>query len=422
MVNEQIIDRITNLFNASKNVAALDVINKHLKDSPDRLFQLTLLVLKSKILRYTFHIDIERRNFITEKFIQEIRSLHNKELEAQALNEYIYTLWSSGNIESAYRLLKEETNLFEHVTNLETKSTYFNLLGVIISAKGDLDLANEYNEKCLKIRLKLNNALLKAQILNNMALTFAFKSQFTLAEQYCDQCLTILRTIDNPFTLANALDTYLEILFLSRKEETIKPLISELENIYTSNPGKIDIEVIYLLNKALALKMINRLQSKLKAAEMLHEIIYSNKFDNVYLYIEKQRAIKHYCEILLLELQTLGNEEIFQEILDVVQKLENMAIVQNSNHVLIETLILKSKLALIEGKLDDVNDILQRALKLSIEDGITQLTSDVKLEINIFENELAKWKNLMETNASMYEKMEQSKIVEYIKQVQEKIL
>ena len=258
--------------------------------------------------------------------------------------------------------------------------------------------------------------------MNNLALTYAFKSQFTKAEQYCDQCLDILRPINNPFTLANALDTYLEVLFLAKKEEKIEPIVSELKYINESNPGNTDIEVIFLLNKALALKMKNRMQPKIKAAEILNEIIYSKKFDNVYLYIEKQRAIKHYCEILLLELQTLGNEETFQEIVDVVQKLENMAIIQNSNHVLIETLILKSKLALIEGNLDDVNNILQQALKLSIKDGITQLTIDVKQEIKIFEKELAKWKDLMDTNASMYEKMEQSKIVEYIKQVQEKIL
>ncbi|MHA1984357.1 MAG: hypothetical protein ACW967_08380 [Candidatus Hodarchaeales archaeon] len=248
----------------------------------------------------------------------------------------------------------------------------------------------------------------------------AYKRQFDLAEDYSKQSIEITSQFNNPFFLANWLDTLFEIYYFSNNEEKAKETVSELEKLSNSHPESNDLFFVYQLNQALVFKMNNRLRYKMKAEEILSHIIYGKKYNQVFLHMYKQRAIKHYCEILFLELQTLEDREILDEIIGAVAQLEEMARAQNSHSKIIETLILKSKLALIEGKLSDTQKILENALDLSKKKGIAQLTEEITREKETFESELTRWKDLVSSNASMYARMEKSKIIDYIKQVQEK--
>jgi len=88
---------------------------------------------------------------------------------------------------------------------------------------------------------------------------------------------------------------------------------------------------------------------------------------------------------------------------------------------IIKALILKAKLALIEGQFGTVTEIFEQALDIANTNQLAQLRVVIETEKRVFENEIYKWKDLVDSNATMYERIEQTKILDYIKKAQDSV-
>ncbi|MFX0170891.1 MAG: hypothetical protein ACFE9L_03125 [Candidatus Hodarchaeota archaeon] len=85
-----------------------------------------------------------------------------------------------------------------------------------------------------------------------------------------------------------------------------------------------------------------------------------------YLVDSKKSATLNLCELLLFELKSSSDEiteesEIFQEIKNLLDNLASSALQQHSIPLLVNTLILQAKFALVEGDLTEAMDLLNRA-------------------------------------------------------------
>ena len=95
---------------------------------------------------------------------------------------------------------------------------------------------------------------------------------------------------------------------------------------------------------------------------------------------------------------------------------------QNSSLVIAMALILKTKLSLVEGKVEEASNLLSTAKRIAEEKKLRYLLPKVKYEQETIQSELDKWEELFERKASIQERLQQARVETYIveaKRIQE---
>lgn len=165
-----------------------------------------------------------------------------------------------------------------------------------------------------------------------------------------------------------------------------------------------------LLANAMILKNSSRITEKVKAQEMLRQVV-EDDCVVFYLYLD---ALLSYLELLFVELGVFGEAEVLGEVEELIEKLYSKAREQRSFILLINSHLMRSKLYLILGELTQAQEEIQRARKIAIDKEIKHLIPAVEKEELELESQLIKWKEIIRSNAALSERVEQSQIKEYI--------
>jgi len=126
--------------------------------------------------------------------------------------------------------------------------------------------------------------------------------------------------------------------------------------------------------------------------------------------MEKRYPLKLITENLRRAEKLINEEGKLTEILEILDAL-----------AIVNALILKTKLALLEANIKDAVKLLTRAELIAREKGLILIHEKVKKEQNDLDKQLDEWKGLYERNASMYERLERSRINNYFKDAQKVI-
>jgi len=99
-----------------------------------------------------------------------------------------------------------------------------------------------------------------------------------------------------------------------------------------------------------------------------------------------------------------------------------MAQTQNSSLLIAMTLILKTKLSLVEGNVEEANNLLSVAKRITEEKKLHLLLPKVKYEQETIQSEFDKWEELIQRKATIQERLKQARVETYIveaKRIQE---
>jgi hypothetical protein len=163
--------------------------------------------------------------------------------------------------------------------------------------------------------------------------------------------------------------------------------------------------------KALMLKTKPRMRHNAKAQEIFKQLTTEDIVENELAII----IMINLCELLLDELKAYNEVEIFQETKDLVQTLQLLAKEQRLFPLFIDVSILRSKFALIEGDFTQATEILDQAEIMAQEKTLGLLEGKVIKEKALLEEQHETWQSLINHNASFLERLNQAKLVEYIK-------
>jgi predicted amidohydrolase len=108
----------------------------------------------------------------------------------------------------------------------------------------------------------------------------------------------------------------------------------------------------------------------------------------------------HLCDLLLLELKATRAEEVLDRVKELTQQLVTLAETQSSHHLLVETYLLQSKLALIDFEVNEARRLMADAKKLADEKGLERLRKIVQNEMDILQSEVKRWESLLEVKPS----------------------
>ncbi len=362
---------------------------------------------------------------------------------------FYYTL---GDMDKALKHWKQSLAIREEIGNLQDIAGSLNNIGLIYRTKGELDKALEYYQRGLTLFDKINNPFYIALALNNIGDAYRAKGELNKALEYLQRSLALKEELGNPQDIATTLDNigiiyrakgeldkaiecfqrslaleevignniwssytlfYLILLALDQQDQTrAQAYLNQLQQLHTRTPNK-QIYIRSQLAEALVLKQSRRMKDKVQAQVLLNHIVN----EEVIWFEWTALATINYCDLLLFEVKSFGDPEVWTEAKTLIQQFSNKAQDQQMFPMIVEALLLRAKFATIEGELQQALKYYDQAKLTATEKNLDLLTHKIAEERQTFEIEFDKWQELNQRNASLQERLKMAQIEDYIQDV-----
>ncbi len=268
-------------------------------------------------------------------------------------------------------------------------------LGSAYSLKGELDQALDFFQRSLTFYRELGTRHKTALTLMNIGRILRKKGSQTKALDYFQQSLTIFEDIGNESYTAIVLFELLWIALDSGESSLAEKHLKRMGEISERTEGH-GIKQRYRVAQALSLKASTRTRHKMKAVEILEQVVKEEVVDHSI----TVSAMIHLCDLLVSELKLTGEEELFSEIKSLTSRLLEIAEQQSSHSLLAETYLLQSKLALIELDMGRAKKLLEQAYAIAEGKGLQILAQAVAHERDSLDSQMQKWERIIEQKPS----------------------
>ena len=134
-----------------------------------------------------------------------------------------------------------------------------------------------------------------------------------------------------------------------------------------------DLKNTSALILALKQKKSTRIKDKAKAQEFLENILEEEIFPFWY----QELVLINLCDLLLDEYKLFNDHEVLVDLNKTLTKIQMKAEEQNSNKLIVEALIIQSKLAFVEGSMSNSEISLQKAKTIAVEKKLSILENKV---------------------------------------------
>ncbi len=256
--------------------------------------------------------------------------------------------WKKGDIDKALEQLLKLLDHFKHDATKYSTGMAFGVLGEIFYQKGDLEKASFYFMKGLEVRKNFGGYNLLA---NNFFELLQINLERGMKEK--------------------AINCFNEIKKL--KEDTDEIIVNQL----------------YTLSKALLLKSNTDERSKTEAKNLLlnlisEEMTYHKTIDRAYI---------HLFDIILEEIKTTSNLDLLPTLNNYINEFVVRATYQQSYLLLIEIIFLQSKILILELKVEESLELLEKSQQIAKEKGLTRLEILLSNEYDTLLDQLDTWDN-----------------------------
>jgi tetratricopeptide (TPR) repeat protein len=373
-----------------------------------------------------------------------------------------YLHFQRGELDLAFDFFQKSLRLFEELGQRGYIAHQLQSIGRIYSFKGDLDLALEFANKALikfkeagseigiawakfsisraynlkgeanlaldtinesiELFTELNNNLGIAQCLQQKGIIYKLLGDFNLAINYLEEGWELFQQSYRGGSLAPEGSFFLFHLILVvqglEELEKAKKYLYDLQEICQNSKSK-QVKLRVRFAEAIVFKMSKRIALKFQAQQILQAIVDEEIIEHNITIL----AMWNLCELLVLEITISEVEEdLFLEVTALSEKLHSIAQTQNSSLLTAMALILKTKLSLVEGNVEEANDLLSFAKRITEEKKLHILLPKVKYEQETIQSEFNKWEELIQRKATIQERLEQARVGNYIveaKRIQE---
>jgi tetratricopeptide (TPR) repeat protein len=355
-----------------------------------------------------------------------------------------------------FRFTNLAIKVAEKIRHMEGIASANHNLGVFHSKLGNLDLAIHHLNIDVEYCLKINNKIGMLSILNYLSEIYVQQGRFEKALETCYNALKKVEMLGldsfrSITPLLNLSDIYRVKLEYDKSISYAKEAHLIAKQKDTENWEKIEPNVIVHLieilidkgdltsakshleefekkfsddlknNHRLKLKCnyiyAKLLQNSLRLSEIGDAIkIYKTIIDSDRIDSKLQlNSMVNYTELLIRELKFTNNENIISEIIEKLNQLSTLAENNQIFPLIVDVSILKAFLSLVTNKISEAETFFEEALEFSEKYSLLSHIEKVKEIKSKFEDESHQWKRLLNSNPSLVEKVEKTKIEEYIK-------
>ncbi|MFX1284509.1 MAG: tetratricopeptide repeat protein [Promethearchaeota archaeon] len=316
-----------------------------------------------------------------------------------------------GELEIALEYFNKSLDIFQELDNKRGVVSTMIGMGLCANLKGEPMVAIRHHKKALAlaedIGENLNIGYTRFTLGRNFQMTGDRKNalkQFVLA-------LQLFRESKNNYQTAIVL-FQLIILTLEMKQiqvandylEELKELSGRMGHNVMKFRAKLGEAMIQKHNKdMLEIALSLRTVQELVTEEYLPQDL-------------KQLALLNACELLLIELKFIEKPESLQNLREYVSMLNEIARQQNSKFLLAHTLILQSKLSLLDLDIEQAFNLLDQAANITQEKGLKSLSNQVVNEQNSLKAEVDKWISITKNKSPLVDRIEQARIKTYLEE------
>jgi tetratricopeptide (TPR) repeat protein len=290
--------------------------------------------------------------------------------------------------------LKYDTKCSELEKHPDFTSTHTvptrNLITIHITwKKGDVDLALRKMLDLLVFIEKQKEPFTLAMAYGVFADIYYQKGDFELAASYYKKSLKIREEFDAYTILANNYFYLLEIYLLQGMNEKALEYFDKIKKMKVEI-NETWVNQLHSLSKALILKSSKDDEKRNQAKSILVDLV-STEFP---FHVTFDRAYLHLCDLILEEIKITGNTQSLEILLNYIKELTLKATYAQSNLLIIELYFLQSKILLLDLKVEEAFNVLEQALELAREKGITRLEILLSNEYDVLLEQLDKWEDL----------------------------
>ncbi len=320
-----------------------------------------------------------------------------------------------GDLNRALEYYQRSLVMSEKLGNKQNIALAINNLGNIWELRGDLDRALEHFQRSLALYKVLGIKGNIALSLSNIGVIYRKKGNSREALRHYQQSLAICEEMGEDRLTAIILFELVWTALEKKDPAMVQHYLQRLQQINEQTDNRI-IDQRYRVAKALSLKTSNRARHKMKAAEILEQVVEEEVGDHEL----TVTAMIHLCDLLLVELKMTGDDELFAEIKDLTSRLLEIAKRQSSHSLLVETYLLQSKLALIELDMGQARKLLTIAHIMAEEKGLQKLARAAAHERDLLQSQLHKWESIIEQKPSKREMIDLTRLNDFLKQMIQK--
>jgi tetratricopeptide (TPR) repeat protein len=348
--------------------------------------------------------DFNRALKYLERGLATAKESGNLRCIGACLNQMAYLHFLKGEFDHSIMLFEKSLTIFDE-TNLDLwRARIFCLLGECYAMKGEINRSIRFFEQSLELWKKLKHKPMMADILNNVSECYRMKGELEHALDCIEQSMALNHELGNLERLANNHLYFIKILIdrgeLTRAWNSLRDL-EQLNNQLKDEK----INFYYLFVKALLLKTSMRARNRVKAEEIFNQILEEKLYMDID-YELTMGSLLNLCELLLIELRLINEEEILDEIDPLIVRLIDSAEKSNSYWILGETYLLRAKLSLLTFDIKKAQQFLTQAQKIAESYGIKRLAMQISYEHDELLKQTKIWENLKETEAPLSERWE----------------
>ncbi|OLS22948.1 MAG: hypothetical protein HeimC2_28470 [Candidatus Heimdallarchaeota archaeon LC_2] len=354
-----------------------------------------------------------------QKSIEIRRQLKHKFQIFISLNLLFSLYNNTGDFERISEVSKEIKDLAEKLDNKLGISHCNKILGEYYLLTGNYDKSKEYLKKSLEFYKKYDQSYAVSMCYHSLGELAYLEGEYHEAIKHMSKSLAIAEGTNRYHGIAVRLFLLILISIKLNSEKLVKNYLNKLHKINESSEIPL-ITVVTELAQALIYKNKSRSKDKAEAQKLLAKIIEQKLYGSIP-FSYQLLAMLHLSELLLDELKTYGNEEVLKEVNELTRKVYEMAQERKLFYEIVQILMLQSKLAFLGLELDRAYKILQQTHLIAEERGLNHWLPIIESEEKKLEEEIGLALEISELAAPMRDRLEKSKIVNYIIDMQNMI-
>jgi tetratricopeptide (TPR) repeat protein len=332
-----------------------------------------------------------------------------------------------GQLSVALMKLKEGLNRFNEISNDFYSAIIQGQIAVVFYLQGEYLPGIKHIEHALasyrtllhttQLSLRVVSMLssMEASAFRIMGNLYHYQGKLKTALKSYEKALTLFEKNEDYwvhaaclFELICLLDDMDEIEWIKTYSKQLKSLVENLDN-----KGGVEAQNWVRISQAIILKANSRFRDQAKAQSLLLQVV-DEPLHNMETTLI---AILKLIELYLRELKFAGNETVLQDTLMLLSRLQEIATDQNAIHLSVYSQVFQAKLLLIQGKLETASDLLNLTAETAKNHNLGTIHTKVLQEQTQLFQDMAKWQELIASNASLHDRMAIAQLQDYLLEV-----
>ncbi|MFX0091105.1 MAG: tetratricopeptide repeat protein [Candidatus Hodarchaeota archaeon] len=328
------------------------------------------------------------------------------------VNVYILKGELEAALENCHRWLRLSQEVYQKTENAVNLARCYYRFAWIHYLKGELDTALDYVQQSLAFQGTIGGPYFFFDFIFLSVLIYQAQGEWGTALERLQQLLSEVEQWNDTST-AEVLFELVRVVLAQKNRLQAQGYLSRLQQLQTRTPNPW-IHLCSRLAEALVLKQSSRVREKFQAQTILEQIVQEEvlRFDLTAL------ALIQLCDLLIAEVKFSGEPDVWEEVKALVDKLYVMAQDQHSVTLMCEALLLRAKSAVADGKLSQAQSCYEQARLTATEKNLPVLLAKVDTEQKRFEADFEKMQNLIQSNASLQERVTNARMEDYLKKIQ----